>query len=398
MTLARVPCAFALILTVAMTASANAQGMPGGGGPGMPMGPMGPTEVGVVTLETTAVPITMELPGRALASKTAEVRPQVGGLIKSVDFTAGATVSAGDVLFEIDAATYEATLAVAEAGVARAEATLTQARSTVKRYEALVGNGVTQADLDDARIAVLQAEADLASANATRQSAQLNVDLTKITAPIGGLVGLPAYTEGSLVTAAQATSLATIRQLDPIYVDLADTSNNLLKIRKQLDSGAMSGDAPSVQLTFDDGTVYAQTGEISVGEVVVSETTSSVTIRASFPNPDATILPGMFVRATVTVGTDPDGLLVPQRAVTFNSSGDATALFAVDGKAVTKILTTDGAVGNQWRVTAGAEPGDQLIVDGLQKISEGSEVTPIPVTIDADGVILQTIAAPGAGQ
>lgn len=397
MTLARVPCAFALILTVAMTASANAQGMPGGG-PGMPMGPMGPTEVGVVTLETTAVPITMELPGRALASKTAEVRPQVGGLIKSVDFTAGATVSAGDVLFEIDAATYEATLAVAEAGVARAEATLTQARSTVKRYEALVGNGVTQADLDDARIAVLQAEADLASANATRQSAQLNVDLTKITAPIGGLVGLPAYTEGSLVTAAQATSLATIRQLDPIYVDLADTSNNLLKIRKQLDSGAMSGDAPSVQLTFDDGTVYAQTGEISVGEVVVSETTSSVTIRASFPNPDATILPGMFVRATVTVGTDPDGLLVPQRAVTFNSSGDATALFAVDGKAVTKILTTDGAVGNQWRVTAGAEPGDQLIVDGLQKISEGSEVTPIPVTIDADGVILQTIAAPGAGQ
>lgn len=362
--------------------------------PGGPGGPAGPVEVGVVTMHPQAVPFSAELAGRVVASKVVEVRPQVGGIIKAIDFKAGATVKAGDVLYEIDDATYQAQVDVARATLEKTQAGVTSAQSKYDRYVKLGGN-VSASDLEDAHIALIQAKADAASAAASLQAAEINLNFTKVVAPISGLISESAVTQGALVTAAQTTALATVRLLDPIYVDLVDTSANLLKIRAEHDAGNLKGGsepkAPTVHLTLEDGSTYSETGELTLADVVVSESTGTFSLRATFANPQRVLLPGMFVRASVDLGSDPNGFLVPQRAVTFNAAGDPTVLVAKDGKAVTQVLTTSGSKDNAWIVTGGIADGDQVIVDGLQKISAGSEVKPLEVTIDADGVIHQTI-------
>ena len=381
---------FCLLAPLIAPAAAWAQAAPGARS-------SAPVEVGVVTLHPQSVPVTVDLPGRVSASQVADVRPQVGGIIKAIDFKAGTEVKAGDVLFELDDAVYQAQVAVANATVQKTDAAVSSAQAKVTRYKQLVGSGVSQSDLDDANVALVQAQADVASAQATLQTAQLNLNLTKIAAPIAGLINQPTVTKGVLVTAAQTTALATVRLLDPIYVDLVDTSSNLLKIRSQFEAGTIKGGPPetrqaSVRLVLEDGTAYAEAGQLTLTDVVVSESTGTFSLQATFPNTRRMLLPGMFVRATVNLGNDPAAYLVPQRAVTFNAAGEATALFAESGKAVTHILTTNGSIGNSWFVTKGVDDGAQLIVDGLQKISEGSAVTPLAVTIDDNGVVKQTIA------
>ncbi len=362
--------------------------------PAGPPGPAGPIEVGVVTLHPQAVPFITELAGRVVASKVVEIRPQVGGIVKAIDFKDGATVKAGDVLYEIDDASYKAQVDIARATLEKDQAGVTSAQSKYDRYVKL-GANVSQSDLEDARIALVQAQADAASAAASLQAAEINLDFTKVKAPISGLISESSVTQGALVTAAQTTALATVRLLDPIYVDLVDTSANLLKIRAEHNAGNLKGGpergAPTVQLTLEDGSAYSETGELTLADVVVSESTGTFSLRATFANPDRILLPGMFVRASVDLGSDPNGFLVPQRAVTFNAAGEATALVVKDGKAETRVLTTNGSRDNAWIVTGGIADGDQVIVDGLQKVNAGSEVKPLEVTIDADGVIHQTI-------
>ena len=359
-------------------------------------GASAPIEVGVVTMQSQAVPFSVELAGRVSASKEAEVRPQVGGIVKAIDFEAGATVKAGDVLYEIDDASYQAAADVARAALEKTQAGVTSAQAKYDRYEKL-GANVSASDLDDARIALVQAKADAASAAASLKAAQLNLDLTKVVAPISGLISDSSVTQGALVTAAQTTALATVRLLDPIYVDLVDTSTNLLKMHAQHDAGKlqMKGqperDNPVVHLTIEDGSTYSETGELTLANVVVSESTGTFSLRATFPNPQRLLLPGMFVAAKVDLGSDPRAFLVPQRAVTFSAAGAPTVLAAKDGKAGTQVLTTNGSMDNAWIVTGGINDGDQVIVDGLQKVSEGSAVEPLEVTIDADGVVHQVL-------
>lgn len=367
----------------------------------IPSGQTASIEVGVVTVHAKAVPISVELAGRVVASQEAEVRPQVGGIIKAIDFKAGAEVDAGDVLYEIDDASYRAEVAIAEAALQKANASVTSAQSKYDRYNKL-GENVAASDLEDARIALIQAKADAASATASLQAAQLNLDLTKVVAPISGLISESSLTQGALVTAAQTTALATIRLLDPVYVDLVDTSANLLKIRAQHEAGNLQGGtgttpgAPTVHLTLEDATTYSETGQLTLADVVVSESTGTFSLRATFPNPHRVLLPGMFVRATVDLGSDPHAFLVPQRAVTFNDAGEPTAFVVENGEAVTRVLTTNGSRDNAWLVTDGISDGDQVIVDGLQKISDGSQVTPLKVTLDDNGVVQQVTGAASA--
>jgi len=390
------------LLAIACLAFASAaQAQPGP--PGAPGAAAGPVEVGVVTMHPQAVPFTVELAGRVTASQEAEVRPQVGGIVRTINFREGAQVQAGDILYEIDDASYKASVAVAQAALERAEASVTSAQAKYDRYVKL-GANVSASDLEDARIALVQAKADAASANASLQAAEINLDLTKVKAPISGLIGRSAVTQGALVTAAQTTALATVRLLDPAYVDLVDTSINLLRIRAAVEAGALKGGGPgqppAVHLTLENGSAYGEAGKMTLTDVVVSESTGTFSLRASFPNPRRVLLPGMFVRAKVDLGSNPRAFLVPQRAVTFDANGNPTVLVAEGGKAATRVLTVDGSVDNTWIVTAGIDEGDQVIVDGLQKISEGSAVQPLEVTIDANGVIRQSIeaAAPAAGQ
>lgn len=365
------------------------------GGPPPGMGPMGPTAVGVVTLTAQSVPMTSMLPGRVVASATAEIRPQVGGIITAVNVTEGQEVEAGDVLFSIDPATYEAEVAVAEANVASAQSQLPAAEATVSRYTALVASGgIAQTELDSAQATLAQAKANLVSAEASLRVAQLSLDRANVTAPISGTAGVIDGQLGALVTANQAEALTVIRQLDPIDIELVESSANLLALRKALTSGQLEGPdgaPPSITLVLEDGSDYDQTGTISAADIVVSQTTGSFTIRASMPNPDRLLLPGMFVRATVSVGNQPNAFLVPQRAVTFNDEGEPTAYFVgADNKAEQRVLTASRAVDNAWVVTDGVNAGDQLIVDGLQKITNGAEVSALAVVIDDNGVIYQT--------
>ncbi len=369
-----------------------------GGFPGMG----GPTEVGVITITRQSVPYTTTLPGRVVASKTAEIRPQVGGIIKSVDFKQGSEVRQGALLYQIESDTYEASLAAAKATLERARVTASSAGDTVARYEKLVGSGVSKTDLSDAKLSLLQAQADVAAAEASVLSAQISFDRTRITAPISGAIGLSAVNQGALVTASQATAMATIRQLDPIYITLVDSSANLLKLRKAMQAGTLSGNGDTgtkVRITLEDGTEYDEVGTIAEAETVVSTTTGTFDVRATIANPERMLLPGMFVRATVQLGEE-TAFLVPQRAVTFNANGKATVLVVGDDMIATAhVLETSRSYGNAWVVTSGLDDGDEIIVDGLQKVSDGSKIAPLPVEIDDDGVIVQTIssnaAAPG---
>ena len=368
-----------------------------GAGQSGPPPSAGPVEVGVVTLKSEPVQRHIELPGRVVAYATAEVRPQVDGIVRKIVFKEARRVAAGDVLYELDNRKFQAAVNAAKAEVDKAAAATVSAQQTYDRTAKLATtNAVSAQTLDDAQSTLLQAKASEEGARADLETAQINLDDATIKAPIDGVIGVSAVSVGSLVTANQTDALATIRQVDPIYVDLVDSSTNLLRIRDEVQSGQLGrqkGVAADVALTLDDDKPYSQQGKMTLAEMVVSQTSGTFSLRATFPNPDRILLPGMFVRAKVDLGTMPNAFLVPQRAVTRDDSGSAQLyVVSADGKAELRKVTTMGSSGNDWIVADGVKNGDRLIVDGFQKISAGSAVKPVEATIDDNGVVKQTIA------
>ncbi len=344
--------------------------------------PPAPTKphVGVVTIHASPVAITTELSGRVTAYRIADVRPQVGGLILKRLFVEGDTVREGQILYQIDPAPSEASLASAQASVARAEAGVTSDQLTYDRYKPLAqAQAISRQDLDTATATLRQAQADVASGRASVKTAAINLAYTKVTSPIGGRSGRSSVTEGALVTANQATSLVTVTQLNPIYVDVTQPSATLLRFKRELASGQIraGGDnAAPVKLILEDDSAYDQAGKLQFSEVSVDQGTGSVTLRAIFPNDKGLLLPGMFVRETLEEGVRQNGLLVPQRGVTHDQKGDAVAMVVgTDGKVVQRSVVIDRAIGNDWLISRGLADGDRVILDGLQKIHPGVEVS-----------------------
>lgn len=366
----RVPCGW--LLPAALLAAC-------GGKP--PAAPPPPPEVTVVTLRAQAVPLTTELPGRTAAYRVAEVRPQVDGVVQRRLFKEGALVKAGEPLYQIDAAPYQAQHDSARAALARAEANAKSAQATAARDQALVAiDAISRQAYEEAEAAAGSAVADVASARAALETARIQLVYTRVLAPIAGRIGRSSVTEGALVTAAQAAPLATIQQLDPIYVDVTQPSAMLLRLQRELAGGRLkkSGDGAEVHLKLEDGSDYPQAGTLQFAEVTVDPSTGSVTLRAMFPNPDGLLLPGMFVRETIEEGVDPAALLVPQQGVTRDPTGQATALVVGEGNKVEpRTLKTGRTVGDQWLVTEGLKPGERVIVEGLQKAKPGAEVKPV---------------------
>jgi len=352
-----------------------------------PMGPpAGKAEVSVVTLHPQSVAITGELPGRTTASLTAEVRPQVNGIIKTRLFTEGGFVKAGDALYQLDPASYQASYDSAVAALQKAEAAVPNAQAKVERYEGLIKqNAVSKQDLDDANATLAQANADVAAEKAAVESARINLEYTKITAPISGWIDKSSLTPGALVTANQTTVLTTIRTLDPINVDVTESSTNLLNWRRAVDEGRIKLTGPDVRvkLKLENGETYSHTGKLAFAESNVSMSTGTFTARAEFPNPDHLLLPGVYVRAIVEQGVAENSFLLPQRAVTREAKGAATALFVTqEGKVEQRVLSIDRSVGNNWLASSGVKDGDRMIVEGTLLAQPGQDVTAVEVTID----------------
>ena len=312
--------------------------------------------------------------------------PQVGGLIKSRLFREGSEVKAGDLLYEIDPAPYQAALDSAVAALAKAEAAVPSAQAKVDRYRDLIRqNAISKQDNDDANAALAQAQADVASARASLETARINLGFTRVTAPIGGRVDRSTLTPGALVTASQTTALTTIRQLDPINVDVIQSSTNLLKFRGAVAEGRLklSGPNVAVKLKLETGREYDQSGRLEFAEANIDQTTGTFTVRAEFANPDRLLLPGMFVRAVVQEGVAENSFLLPQRAVGRNTRGEATAKFiGADGKVEERVLATSRSVGNNWLVERGVRDGERIVVEGGQLVRPGQTVTGNEVTID----------------
>lgn len=343
----------------------------------------GPPEVGVIVVKPERVALTTELPGRTSPLLIAEVRPQVSGIIQKRLFVEGSDVKAGQVLYQIDPATYQAAFASAKAALARAEANLIPARLKEERFRDLVKiKAVSQQDYDDANAALKQAEADVASAKAAVETARINLAYTKVAAPISGRIGRSAITDGALVTANQATALATIQQLSPIYVDVTQSSAELLKLKQNLASGIMRDNAAAqarVKLLLEDGSPYPLPGTLKFSEVTVDQSTGSITLRAVFPNPKQTLLPGMFVRAIVEEGVSDQAMLVPQRGVTRNPQGEAMVLVVgAEEKVEPRIIKVIRTVGDNWLVSDGLKAGDRVILEGIQKARPGTQVKAVP--------------------
>jgi membrane fusion protein (multidrug efflux system) len=346
--------------------------------------PAGPVEVGVVTIQPAPVTLTRELPGRTAAFRVAEVRARVNGIVQKRLFVEGSDVKAGQKLFVIDPAPYQAALDGAQAALARAEATLANARVVAKRYAELIQtNVVSQQDHDNAMAALKTAEADVAAARAAEQTARINLGYTIVTAPVSGRIGRSAVTEGAFAQAAQATLLATIQQIDPIFVDLTQSADEVLRLRRDLESGKLQGAGQGkarVRLVTEDGREYPQAGTLQFTDVTVDPGTGSIVLRALFGNPKGELLPGMFVRARLDEGVNPQALLVPQVGVTRDQKGLPVAMVVnAEKKVERRLLVTDRAVGNSWLVSEGIQPGDQVIVEGLQKVRPGAQVNPVPV-------------------
>ncbi len=350
---------------------------PGGGDPGAPS----VTAVTVVTVERGAVAVTTELPGRTSPYLIAELRPQVTGLIKQRLFKEGSEVKAGQVLYQIDPATYQAAFDSAQANLARAEANLYAARLTAGRYAELVKiDAVSQQANDEAVAAQRQAQADIGSAKAVLDKARIDLGFTRVTSPIAGRIGRSTVTPGALVTANQVAALATVQQLDPIYVDLTQSSTELLRMKRDLESGKLQragagGSVVPVQLVLEDGSVYGAEGKLAFSEVTVDQDTGSVTLRAVFPNPKGVLLPGMYVRARMAQGVQDNAILVPHAAVTRDPKGNATVMLVnAESKVEVRVVKTGQSIGGKWVVSEGIAPGDRVIVEGLQKARPGSPV------------------------
>ncbi|MDD2318549.1 MAG: efflux RND transporter periplasmic adaptor subunit [Geobacteraceae bacterium] len=345
--------------------------------------PGGSPEVGVIVVKPQRVTLTTELPGRTSAHLVAEVRPQVGGIIQQRLFIEGSDVKAGQVLYQIDPATYKAAFASARATQAKAEANLIPARLKEQRFRDLVKiKAVSQQDYDDANAALKQAEADLASSKAAVESARINLAYTRVTAPISGRIGRSTVTTGALVTASQPAALATIQQLSSMYVDVTQSSAEMLRLKRQLASGLLKDNAAAqarVRLLLEDGSAYPVPSTLKFSEVTVEESTGSITLRAVFPNPKQVLLPGMFVRAVLEEGVDDQAILVPQRGVTRNPAGNALVMVVgPEDKVEQRLVKVARTVGDSWLVSEGLKAGDRVILEGIQKAKPGLPVKVVP--------------------
>ncbi|ATC88684.1 MULTISPECIES: efflux RND transporter periplasmic adaptor subunit [Pseudoalteromonas] len=337
--------------------------------------------VGVLTLKSQALTLKKELPGRISAFQIAEIRPQVSGIVQSRLFVEGKEVKQGQALYQIDPATFEADLAASEASVARAQASISSSKAKASRFSELLKiKAVSQQDFDEADAAYKQAKAELLTAKAQLKSAQINLDYSHVSSPISGQISKSSVTVGALVSANQSTALATVTQLDPIYIDLTQSSNELTKLKKAISSGALSVDSTSqtdVELIMEDGSVYPHKGTLQFSEVTVDPSTGSVILRAKFSNPEKLLLPGMYARASIVEGVKAGAILAPQRGVSRNSKGEPTAMVvSKDNTVESRVLKVDRTIGSDWLVTDGLMDGDKLIVEGLQKIRPGAPVNP----------------------
>ncbi|ECM1106734.1 multidrug efflux RND transporter periplasmic adaptor subunit AcrA [Salmonella enterica subsp. enterica serovar Enteritidis] len=343
-------------------------------------------EVGVVTLKTEPLQITTELPGRTVAYRIAEVRPQVSGIILKRNFVEGSDIEAGVSLYQIDPATYQATYDSAKGDLAKAQAAANIAELTVKRYQKLLGTQyISKQEYDQALADAQQATAAVVAAKAAVETARINLAYTKVTSPISGRIGKSSVTEGALVQNGQASALATVQQLDPIYVDVTQSSNDFLRLKQELANGSLKQEngKAKVDLVTSDGIKFPQSGTLEFSDVTVDQTTGSITLRAIFPNPDHTLLPGMFVRARLQEGTKPTALLVPQQGVTRTPRGDATVLVVgADNKVETRQIVASQAISDKWLVTDGLKAGDRVVVSGLQKVRPGAQVKVQEITAD----------------
>jgi membrane fusion protein (multidrug efflux system) len=344
--------------------------------------PMAP-EVATVTVARQSVLLTQELPGRTAPYLIAEIRPQVNGLIQKRLFTEGADVQAGQELYQIDPAPFRAALDNARAALGRSEANLPALRLRAERYhEAAADKAVSRQDLDDAVAAQKQAEADIDYYKAMVETARINLGYARVVSPISGRIGKSSVTDGAIVTAYQAVALSTIQELDPIYVDVPQSSSELLRLRRCLEQKQLNADgtnANQVQLMLEDGTKYPQEGTLQFRDISVDPTTGSVILRMVFPNPNGVLLPGMFVRAVVKEGVDQQAILIPQQTISRDPKGNPIAMvIGPDGKVGQRMLSLDRAIGDQWLVTSGLNSGDRLIIEGLQKVRPGMPVREVP--------------------
>ncbi|PZQ10798.1 MAG: efflux transporter periplasmic adaptor subunit [Ancylobacter novellus] len=353
-------------------------------------GPLPPdaerAKVSVVTVSGKSIALTAELPGRVAASLVSEVRPQISGIIRERIFREGSEVKAGDPLYQIDPASYQASYDSAIAAEQKAEAAVPSAQAKVERYQSLAkSSAVSKQDLDDAVASLAQAKADVAAAKADVATAKINLDYTTIRAPISGRADASSLTPGALVTASQDTALTTIRTLDPVNVDVIQSSTNLLRFREAIRTGRLKFEGPNVavKLFLEDGSTYSETGKLAFAEANVDTTTGTFTVRATFPNPNRLLVPGMYARAVIEEGIAQNSILVTQQAVGRNTKGEPTAkVVNGDGKVEERVLTVRRSVGNSWLVDDGLKAGDRVIVEGAQNVRAGQEVTAEPVTVD----------------
>jgi membrane fusion protein (multidrug efflux system) len=361
------------LAAISLTLAACGQGKGAGGMAGMG----GPSNVGVVIAKTEPVSLTTELSGRTSAVLVSEVRPQVGGIVKARLFQEGGYVRAGQALYQIDPATYQAAYNSAAAGLAQAQATYTAAKLKADRYKTLVESGaVSKQDNDDAQAAGQQAAANVAAQRASVDTARISLGYTKVLSPISGRIGKSSVTPGALVTASQAVALATVQDTSRIYVDLTQSSAELLKLQKDMASGK-TGRATSAQVTLklEDGSTYPIPGRLEFSDVTVDPTTGSVGLRATFANPNGVLLPGMYVRAVISAGTAQNGMLIPQAAVSRDPKGNATVMVVgAKSAAEPRVVVATQTIGDKWLVSSGLKPGDQVIVEGLQKVRPGAPV------------------------
>lgn len=367
---ALVRAAFCMLLPLVLLACEE-------GGKNAP-GSSGPREVAVIKLEPRREVYTTALAGRIASFQVAEVRPQVGGILQQRLFTEGADVKAGQALYQIDPATYEAALDSAQAALMKAEANVTPARLKAERFRELLAiKAVSKQEYDDAQAAFKQAEADVAVNRAAVKTARINLEYTKVRSPISGRIGKSAFTPGALVTANQAQALTSIRQLDPVYVDITQSSQDLLRLRAQFSNGELRSAAEEapVRLKLENGSMYPHEGRLQFTDVSVDESTGMVSLRALFPNPEHILLPGMYVRAVIAEGVDENALLVPQRALRRDPKGQASVLL-VDGggKVEVRLVDVGRTVGDSWQVLSGLKPGESVIVEGGQNVRPGMNV------------------------
>ncbi|HDT6511516.1 TPA: efflux RND transporter periplasmic adaptor subunit [Klebsiella aerogenes] len=331
-------------------------------------------QVSVHVVHSEPLSVTTELPGRTSAFRVAEVRPQVSGIILKRNFVEGSDIKAGESLYQIDPATYQAAWNSAKGDEAKAEAAAAIAHLTVKRYVPLLGTQyISQQEYDQAVATARQADADVVAAKAAVENARINLAYTKVTSPIDGRIGKSSVTEGALVTNGQADAMATVQQLDPIYVDVTESSNDFMRLKQE--SLQRGDNSKSVQLIMENGQPYSLKGSLQFSDVTVDESTGSITLRAVFPNPQHTLLPGMFVRARIDEGVNPQAILVPQQGVTRTPRGDATVLIVnAQNQVENREVTAAQAIGDKWLITSGLQNGDKVIVSGLQKVRPGVTV------------------------